>query len=112
MNKRILILGSTSKPRKMLLERLQIPFETADPDVDETPLPNESVEQMVCRLAEEKARAVAKSYPEAVIIGADQVGTLDGQILGKPLTHENAVRQLQQMSDRTVRFCSGICVLD
>ena len=107
-----LILSSTSKPRKMLLERLQIPFEIADPGVDETPIEGEPPEQMVQRLAEDKARAAAHLYPNAIIIGADQVGTLGQQILGKPMTHENAVKQLEQMSGQHVRFLSGMCVFD
>jgi septum formation protein len=112
MTSKQLILSSTSKPRKLLLERLLIPFEIADPGVDETPIDGESPEKMVQRLAEEKARAVANIYPNAIIIGADQVGTLGQQILGKPMTHENAVKQLEQMSGQHVRFLSGMCVFD
>jgi septum formation protein len=112
MHHKQLVLGSTSKPRQLLLERLQIPFEIADPGVDETPLPREMPEQMVLRLAEEKARAVAVKYPNAIIIGADQVGTLEHHVLGKPLTHETAVKQLEKMSGQCVRFVGGLCIFD
>jgi septum formation protein len=107
-----LILGSASKPRQMLLQRLQIPFEIASPDIDETPLPTESPMDLVTRLAVEKAQAVAKSFPDALIIGADQVGVLDDVILGKPLTHENAVAQLLKASGKRMRFYIGLCLLD
>jgi septum formation protein len=109
---RHLILGSSSKPRRMLLERFQIPFDIAHPDVDETPLPDESPSQMVLRLAEIKARTVAEKYPNDIIIGADQVGVLENEILGKPLSFENAIQQLQKMSQKHVQFYIGLCVLD
>jgi septum formation protein len=112
MPPRQLVLSSTSPARQALLKRLQMPFEIADPKVDEKPLTDETAEQLVLRLAKEKALASAISYPNAIIIGADQVGTLDHHILGKPLTHENAVRQLQQVSGRRVQFLTGMCVLD
>jgi septum formation protein len=109
---RQLILGSTSKPRQNLLTRLHIPFEIAAPDVDETPLLGEMPEQLVMRLAEAKARKVSEQYNDAIIIGADQVGVLDDRILGKPMTHENAVEQLHKISGRHVEFFIGLCVLD
>lgn len=109
---RQLILGSSSKPRQDLLNRLQIPFAVAAPNVDETPLPGESPEQLVMRLAEAKARKIAEQYPDALIIGADQVGVLDDEILGKPYTHEKAIQQLQTMSGKHVEFFIGLCVLD
>lgn len=109
---RTLILGSSSKPRQNLLKRLQIPFEIASPDIDETPLLGESAEQLVMRLAEAKARKVAEQYPDAFIIGADQVGVLENQILGKPHTHENAVKQLEKMSGKRVEYFIGLCLLD
>ncbi|MDR3478266.1 MAG: Maf family protein [Gammaproteobacteria bacterium] len=109
---RQLILGSSSKPRQALLQRLQLPFEIAAPDVDETPLPNETPSELVYRLAEIKARAVALKYPDALIITADQVGVLDNQILGKPLTHKNAIKQLQQASGKRMQFFIGLCLLD
>ncbi|MFU8797747.1 MAG: Maf family protein [Gammaproteobacteria bacterium] len=107
-----LILSSTSQPRRLLLERLLLPFAIADPQVDETPRAGELAKHMVQRLAEEKAKAVASQYPHAIIIGADQVGTLGEHILGKPMTHQNAVKQLEQMSAQTVRFFTGMCVFD
>lgn len=109
---RQLILGSSSKPRQELLQRLQIPFTVASPDIDETPLPNETPLELVVRLAREKADAVAKKFPDAIIIGADQVGVLENQIQGKPLTYENAVKQLQAASGKRQRFLIGMCVLD
>lgn len=110
--KRQLILGSSSKPRKLLLERLQIPFQVASPDVDETPLPAEPPSDMVLRLAEIKARKIAEQFPTALIIGADQVGVLQDEILGKPLTIEKAKQQLQKMSGQHIQFLIGLCLYD
>jgi septum formation protein len=110
--KRKLILASTSQPRKMLLERLQVPFDTVAPDVDETPLANETPEELVSRLAEAKARKVTQSYPDALIIGADQVGVVENKIVGKPLTLQNAQQQLHDLSGKRIRFYIGLCVLD
>lgn len=107
-----LILASTSVPRKLLLERLCIPFECAAPNVDETPLIHETPDEMVVRLAKEKAEAVANQFPNSVIIGADQVGVLDNTILGKPLTYDKAIEQLRQLSGKTVTFSIGLCVLN
>lgn len=107
-----LILGSSSPARRILLERLNIPFRVVSPDIDETPLENESAEALVIRLAREKALKIAAEFPGAVIISCDQVGTLNGRIITKPLTHENAVLQLQQASGNLVRFLTGMCVLD
>ena len=84
------ILGSSSIYRKELLQRLQIPFETTNPQINETPLPNELPEETAARLAEAKARAVAKIHPQALIIGSDQVAALGDIRLGKPLNHTNA----------------------
>ncbi len=107
-----LVLGSSSPFRKKLLEKLQIPFLTASPDIDETALPNETAEQLVRRLSIAKAQAVAKKYPDALIIGSDQVGVVNGEVFGKPLTHENAVKQLQTMSGSVLCFYIGLCLLD
>lgn len=112
MNLPQLILASSSPYRRELLERLQIPFTTYSPDVDETPLVQESPEHTALRLAQEKARKVAKGHPQALVIGCDQVATLDGLQIGKPLTHDNAVRQLQTMRDRTVTFHSALCLFN
>jgi septum formation protein len=107
-----IVLASTSPFRRELLARLGLPFETADPAVDETPWPGETPEATALRLSEEKARAVASKFPDALIIGSDQVACLDGQIFGKPGNHENAVRQLQTMRGRSVNFFTGLCLLN
>jgi len=108
---RKLILGSTSPYRRELLERLRIPFTVAAPDVDETPNPTETPQQLACRLAMAKARAVAAQFPDSVVIGSDQVADLDGQALGKPGNHARAVAQLQQMSGKTVIFQTAVAVV-
>ena len=110
--KQPLILSSSSPARRALLTRLQIPFTSVSPDVDETPFPNEPVEDMVSRLALAKAVKSAESNPDALIIGSDQVGILDEEILCKPLTHAKAVRQLKLVSGRMVRFYTGLCLYD
>lgn len=107
-----LVLASTSPYRRELLARLGLPFETANPQTDETPLAGESPETLALRLSEAKARAVAGHYPDALIIGSDQVAVLDGQIFGKPGTHERAVAQLHALSGRTVNFFTGLCLFD
>ena len=107
-----LVLASTSIYRAQLLSILQIPFETAAPNVDETPLPGEIARQTSARLSILKAQAVAKDYPAALIIGSDQVALLDGQQLGKPYTHENAVRQLRAMRDKTAIFYTALTLLN
>ena len=109
---RHLVLASTSPFRRELLARLKLPFETAAPRVDETPLPGEAPEATALRLSEAKARAVAPSFPGALIIGSDQVAVLDGRVYGKPGTHEKAVEQLRAMRGRTVNFFTGICLFD
>lgn len=106
----MLVLASTSPFRRELLGRLGLPFETAAPDTDETPLPGETPEATALRLSEAKARAVAARYPDALIIGSDQVAVLDGKIYGKPGTHERAVDQLRTMRGRTVNFFTGLCL--
>ena len=108
---RPLILGSTSRYRKELLTRLRIPFETSAPDVDETPHSNESPKDLALRLALAKARAVALRYPEAVVIGSDQVADLEGTPLGKPGNHANAILQLQRMRGKTVIFQTALSVV-
>ncbi|MDH2917698.1 MAG: Maf family nucleotide pyrophosphatase [Sideroxydans sp.] len=112
MNSPLLVLASTSIYRSELLTRLQIPFITAVPNVDETPLPNESARQTSLRLAQLKAHAVAQNFPDALIIASDQVALLDGQQLGKPLTHDNAVRQLQAMRGKTTIFYTALTLLN
>ena len=108
----ILILASTSPFRKMLLEKLQVPFDAVSPEVDETPHPDESPEQLVARLSEAKARAVASDFKDALVIGSDQVAVLDGQIVTKPGTHEKAVAQLKRASGKRVSFLTGLCLLN
>ncbi|MES2281429.1 MAG: Maf family nucleotide pyrophosphatase [Pseudomonadota bacterium] len=108
---RALVLGSTSPYRRELLDRLHIPFEVAAPDVDETPHDGEAPRALAERLALAKARAVAKKFPEAVVIGSDQVADLNGQPLGKPGTHEKAVAQLRQMRGQTVIFQTALAVV-
>ncbi|MGF1686093.1 Maf-like protein [Photobacterium japonica] len=105
-----LLLASTSPFRQSLLEKLQLPFSTAKPDTDETPLPGEQAEHLVMRLAESKARACASAYPEHLIIGSDQVCVINGNIVGKPHTVDNACRQLEAASGQVVTFYTGLCL--
>lgn len=107
-----LVLASTSPYRRELLQRLDIPFEVAAPDIDETPLAGEGPADTALRLAQAKAMALATRYPGALIIGSDQVATLDNQQIGKPGTHERAVAQLQQMRGRTVVFHTALALYD
>lgn len=108
---RPLVLGSTSRYRSELLSRLNLPFETAAPHVDETPLAGETPRALALRLALAKAHAVARQYSQAVVIGSDQVADLHGTPLGKPGTHERAVAQLRQMSGQTVVFQTAVAVV-
>jgi len=107
-----LILASTSRYRKTLLEKLDLPFECAAPEVDESPLPDESAEALVARLALAKASAIADQFDQGLIIGSDQVCVCDGRILGKPGTVEKAVAQLMAARGRSITFYTGLCVLD
>ena len=109
---RQLVLASTSRYRKMLLDRLGLPFLVVAPGTDETALPDEAPAATAFRLAEAKARSVAGTHPVAVIIGSDQVADCDGRPIGKPGTHERAVAQLAELSGQTVVFHTGLCVLD
>lgn len=108
---RKLVLGSTSAYRRELLQRLRVPFTVAAPDVDETPQPGETPLALARRLALAKAHAVARQYPDSVVIGSDQVADLDGEPLGKPGTHERAVAQLQKMRGKTVIFQTAVAVV-
>jgi septum formation protein len=108
---RPLILGSTSRYRRELLERLRMPFTVIAPDVDETPQAGESPRDLAWRLARAKAQAVAAAHPEAVVIGSDQVADLDGEPLGKPGEHAKAVAQLQRMRGRVVIFQTAVSVV-
>ncbi len=106
-----LILASTSRYRRELLERLRLPFRVVSPGVDESPLPAEPPAALAQRLALAKAHAVAARAPAAVVIGSDQVADLDGVAIGKPLTHERAVQQLRRMRGRRVVFQTAVAVV-
>lgn len=108
---RSLILGSTSVYRRELLARLRLPFDVANPNVDETPLAGEAPAELARRLALAKAHAVAAQHPDAVVIGSDQVAALDGVPLGKPGNHERATAQLRQMQGRAVVFQTAVAVV-
>lgn len=105
-----LILASTSPFRREILQKLHIDFESCSPEVDETRLENESPEALVARLAQAKAEAVAAQYPDALIIGSDQVAVNGAEILGKPGTHEVAIKQLMATSGKKVTFLTGLAL--
>lgn len=109
---RRLILASTSPFRRELLMRLGLPFTVQAPKVDEARLPGEAAPALVARLAELKARTVARLAPTALIIGSDQAAVLDDEIIGKPGDHPRAAAQLQRASGRTVSFYTGLCLLE
>ncbi len=111
MTKTPLILASSSRYRRELLNRLGLEYTCESPDVDETPLPGEAPADLALRLAHLKAEAVAKNHPDAVVIGSDQVCDLDGTPLGKPHTFEKAVAQLQAMQGRRLVFHTAVCVI-
>jgi septum formation protein len=106
-----LILGSTSRYRSELLSRLKLPFEVVAPDVDETPQAGESPAVLALRLALAKAVEVAQRFPDAVVIGSDQVADLNGEPIGKPGNHERAVAQLRRLSGQTVVFQTAVAVV-
>ncbi|SFQ97573.1 MAF protein [Enterobacter sp. kpr-6] len=105
-----LVLASTSPYRRAMLEKLGVTFECAAPGVDETALPGETPRHLVLRLAQAKAQALAERYPQHLIIGSDQVCVLDGEITGKPLTEENAVKQLMKARGNIVTFYTGLAL--
>jgi MAF protein len=107
-----LVLGSSSPFRRALLEKIGLEFDTASPDIDETSIDGETAEQLVYRLSQQKAAAIAESYPDALIIGSDQVAVLNDKILGKPGNHQNAVEQLSNASGKQVRFLTGLTLLN
>ena len=107
-----LVLASTSAYRKMLLERLHLPFDTDRPETDETPLPGEAPAATAERLAAEKARAVAGRWPDALVIGSDQVAHLGDEVFGKPGTEARAIAQLQRMRGQTVVFHTALAMLN
>jgi septum formation protein len=105
-----IVLASTSRYRRDLLQRLHLPFEVEAPGVDEQRWPGEAPRAMALRLAEAKARDVARRRPDAVVIGSDQVAELDGEPIGKPLMHEAALSQLTRMQGRTLVFHTALAV--
>jgi len=107
-----IILASSSKHRKKLLNQLKIKFSTISPDIDESRKRNESVDEYVKRLSIEKARKVADENKNAIVIGSDEVAVVDKKILGKPLKKVNAVKQLKMISNKSVIFKTGLCVID
>lgn len=107
-----LILASSSAYRRELLSRLGLPFEAIAPNIVETPLPGEAPEETALRLAREKAAAVAEKHPGALVIGSDQVATLDGEQIGKPGDHARALAQLRKMRGRRVTFHTALCLWD
>ena len=107
-----LVLASTSAYRRELLQRFDLPFDVARPDIDETPLPGEAPQATAERLAVEKARAVAEQFPDALIIGSDQVAYMGDAQFGKPGTVERAIAQLKSMSGRTVIFHTALALLN
>ncbi len=107
-----IVLASTSRYRRELLDRLQIPFSAVSPGIEEAARAGEPPEAMATRLATAKALAVAKDHPDALIIGCDQVAVSDGKVLGKPGNHENAARQLRELSGRDAIFYTALCVHD
>jgi septum formation protein len=107
-----LILASSSRYRKELLSRLHLPFEVLVPSIDETPYTGEAPETTALRLAREKAAAAAQQAPGSLIIGSDQVATLDGEQIGKPGSHDAALKQLQKMRGRRVIFHTALCLWD
>lgn len=112
MTQKKLVLASTSPYRRELLERLNVPFETFAPEIDESALPGESAAELVTRLSALKAAAAAEFCPESLIIGSDQVAVCGDEILGKPGDHEKAAAQLARLSGSRVRFLTGLCLLD
>ena len=107
-----LILGSSSPFRKQILEKLSLPFACHSPDIDETALADESPQSLVARLALLKAQAISNAHPNSLIIGSDQVATVEGNILGKPHSHANAVKQLTLCSGKAVTFYTSLCLLN
>jgi septum formation protein len=109
---RRLVLASTSRYRRQLLRRIVVTFEVGAPSYEERPLSGESPRDTALRLSIAKARSVAKAFPDALIIGSDQVADLDGEPIGKPVTHDNGLRQLISMQGRRILFHTGIALYD
>ena len=111
-SRRPLVLGSTSRYRREMLQRLGLPFEVAAPDIDEAPLPGELPVATALRLSEAKARAVATRYAAALVIGSDQVADCDSRAVSKPGDRENARRELRALSGRSIVFHTGVALVD
>ncbi|MBV1921771.1 MAG: Maf family nucleotide pyrophosphatase [Pseudomonadales bacterium] len=109
---RHLVLGSSSPFRSAILKKLTLPFDISSPDIDETPLTDETPQELVERLALKKAEAVALAHPTSLIIASDQVSVLNGKINGKPGSRENAILQLSESSGNTVTFYTSLCLYD
>lgn len=107
-----LLLASSSKHRKSVLQKLNLSFITAAPNIDECPAIDENPRQLALRLAEEKAHALASLYPNHIIIGSDQVASLENQIIGKPMNRQCSIRQLKHQSGKSVNFYTSLCVLN
>lgn len=112
MSKPTLVLASSSPFRKAVLEKLQVPFATANPDIDESPIKGETPQQLVKRLAIEKAKTVASVYQNALVIGSDQVALHGDKIVGKPSSHEHAVEQLREASGKSVQLFTGLALVN
>lgn len=106
-----LILASSSPSRRAQLAQLKQPFTVEIPNIDESPLPEETPEALAHRLATQKALKIAAQYPDAIVIGSDQVGVCQGQFIEKPLTHENAIRQWEAQSGQIAHFYTGVCIV-
>ena len=109
---RNLILASSSPFRRQILDKLQLDYNCISPDIDESAFENEAPERLVARLAVEKAKKIAETEHDSLIIGSDQVAVLEGEVLGKPHTHENAVKQLQKLSGHRVTFLTGLALVN
>ena len=107
-----IILASSSSYRKALLARLQLPFSSQTPDIDESPLPNEDAKSLVLRLAENKAKKIAETHSNAIIISSDQVATQGEKLIGKPLSKVKAKQQLMRVSNEKITFYTSVCVLN
>ncbi|WP_299006761.1 nucleoside triphosphate pyrophosphatase [uncultured Shewanella sp.] len=105
-----IILASTSPYRQALLNKLNIPFTPYDPNIDESPFDHELPEQLVQRLAEQKARSAKHTFDDGIVIGSDQVAVINGRIVGKPLSIDNAIQQLKQASGQSITFYTGLAV--
>lgn len=112
MKNKLLVLASSSPYRRELLARLRLPFEVLSPQTDESPMPGERPPELALRLASAKAKSVAERHPAALIVGSDQVAVLGEEILGKPGTHETALRQLQRSSGCELVFYTAVCLLN